>query len=220
MFRWVQRRASALQKEYEDKARKCDTEYGNTPAGTDGPVLQRLQSYGHVLDLVVGHFGEWSTGIKRLVTAAAEQARPRARALFGVRAVKSQKALLLSHATRKIAWAALNAAAKLRLDRSECVGPTAVSAMRRRKEAQDRWHRARSRMRQSEYARTCAGAGGFHPSQGQRARHGGGARRLGASAQRVLERDTELVSSAPVSFSLRAGFGSRRRKPTCSRGKK
>ena len=76
----VQRRASALQKEYEDKARECDTEYGNTPVGTDGPVLQRLQSYGHVLDLVVGHFGEWSTGIKRLVTAAAEQARPRARA--------------------------------------------------------------------------------------------------------------------------------------------
>ena len=47
------------------------------------PVLQRLRSYGRVLPLVVGHFGEWNEELGRLVVALADDAAPRMAALFG-----------------------------------------------------------------------------------------------------------------------------------------
>ena len=133
----VELRAATLQSEYEGKARKADVTYGTTAPGTDGPVLQRLRSF-LLLGLVVGHFGEWSTDLRALVQVAAEVAAPRARALFGVRALKCRKAMILWHARREISWAVLNAAAKLRLDRAAFVGPTAAAANRNSVRAQGR----------------------------------------------------------------------------------
>ena len=51
-------RADGLTAEYAQKARSVDTQYGGVPQGVEGPVLQRLQSYGRIRGYVVGEMSE------------------------------------------------------------------------------------------------------------------------------------------------------------------
>ena len=46
-----------LATEYKRKARNVDREYVGTPEGEVGPVEHRLDKYGDLLGLVVGHGG-------------------------------------------------------------------------------------------------------------------------------------------------------------------
>ena len=86
-------RAGRIQPERERDARKIDVKYNNTAVGVDGPVLRRLRTFGPIVDLVVGHFGEWSSGLERLLAAAAEDAAPRSRALLGARLPSDSRGL-------------------------------------------------------------------------------------------------------------------------------
>ena len=116
----VRRRAAKLQTEYEAKARNMD-------GGVRGPCYDRLRAYGGILGLVVGHFGEFSPDLNRLIMAMAQAAVPRVGRLYSMLGAERAKAALASKARRDIAWAGLNANAKLLLDRSVWVGPTFVA---------------------------------------------------------------------------------------------
>jgi hypothetical protein len=134
----VKRRAARIKPEYETKARELDEKYGTTAAGQAGPCLQRMRSYGSMLALVVGHFGEWSPDINRLIHAMAAVALPRVGGLYSARGAKQAKAALAWKARRDIAWAGLNANAKLLLDRAEWVGPNHAAAGRSQRDSRAR----------------------------------------------------------------------------------
>jgi hypothetical protein len=84
--------------------------------------------------LVVGHFGEWGPGLYTLASAVAEDAAPRVRALFGARSAADARSRGAWHFRREVAWAGLNANARLKLERAEFVGWDARSANARRGE--------------------------------------------------------------------------------------
>ena len=143
--RAVALRASLIQGHREKDARKVDEKYCDTPAGVDGPVLDRLRTFGPIVDLVVGHFGEWSAGLHRLLTAVVDDAAPRMRARLGARSDVDARGRCAWFFRREVAWAGLNANARLKLERAEFVGWDARSAAMRRAEradrAQARWER-------------------------------------------------------------------------------
>ena len=126
----VNNRAAKIQPEYVKKARDLDEKYGTTPVGQPGPCFQRMRAYGPVLALVVGHFGEWSPDLHRLVNAMAAVAVPRVGGLYNSRSAEQAKAAIVWKARRDIAWAGLNANATLLLDRAEWVGPSRAAAGR------------------------------------------------------------------------------------------
>jgi len=126
--RAVHKRAETIQREREADARKIDRLFCDTPQGQDGPVLQRLRSFGPVIGAVVGHFGEWNDGLERLLSAACSDAAPRMCALFGLKTVRASHSYCARLFRNEVAWAALNANAKLRLERAEFVGWDARTA--------------------------------------------------------------------------------------------
>ena len=66
------RRARALPAEYRRKLSHIDSVYNGTGAGQVGPCVARLETFGDILELVVGAFGEVSSDLDRVVTAMAE----------------------------------------------------------------------------------------------------------------------------------------------------
>ena len=124
-------------------------DFGGQPVGVDGPVLRRLRSFGPVLPLVVGHFGEWNEGLSDLVKAVAEDAAPRMSALFGATSKRAALSSILFFARRSLSWAALKANARLKLDRSVFVGPTWAASSRRREEGARADDQSRARCRQA-----------------------------------------------------------------------
>ena len=128
----VARRAAAIQGERERDARRIDARFCGTQPGDDGPVLQRLRSFGPIVGLVVGHFGEWGVGLERLLSAAADDAAPRMRALFGARSNRDSKGRCAWLFRREVAWAGLNANAALKVEHEEFVGWDARTAGDRR----------------------------------------------------------------------------------------
>ena len=131
----VKLRASKVGPEMEAAARRCDVEFGGHPADQDGPVLQRLRSFGSVLPLVVGHFGEWNEELSRMVAALADDAAPRMAALFGVSSSRAAKNSILFFARRSLVWAGCIANARLKAARSIYVGPSWAAAAARRMDA-------------------------------------------------------------------------------------
>ena len=130
--RAVEWRESKIQAERERDARSVDSKFCGTQDGDDGPVLLRLRSFGPIVGLVVGHFGEWSAGLHRLLAAAADDAAPRMRAWWGARTDRDSRGRNAWYFRREVAWAGLNANARLKLERAEFVGWDARSAAARR----------------------------------------------------------------------------------------
>lgn len=126
--RAVHKRAERIQREREIDARKIDERFCATPRGQDGPVLQRLRSFGPIIGAVVGHFGEWNDGLDRLVSEACKDAAPRMCALFGAQTESVSRGYCARFFRTEVAWAGLNANAKLRLERAEFVGWDARTA--------------------------------------------------------------------------------------------
>ena len=91
-------------------------------------MLQRLRTFGPILGVVVGHFGEWNDGLVRLLSAACKDAAPRMCALFGARSERISQGYCARLFRSEVAWASLNANAKLRLERAEFVGWDARTA--------------------------------------------------------------------------------------------
>ena len=147
-LRGVEIRAQKIGREMEDGARRLDVEFGGHAADADGPVLLRLRSFGAVVPLVVGHFGEWSSGLGGLVRALADDAAPRMAAEFGASSPRAARHSVLFFARRSLVWAGLVANARLKLARSHFVGPTWAAAALRAEEAARRDDCAGARRRE------------------------------------------------------------------------
>ena len=65
-------RARSLQQEYVRKCRDIDKKYCGASPNTIGPLEQHLRTYGDLMGLVVGQFGEASQGLHDLVDYAAQ----------------------------------------------------------------------------------------------------------------------------------------------------
>ena len=137
-------RESKIQVDRERDARLVDSKFCGTQGGEDGPVLLRLRSFGPIVGLVVGHFGEWSDGLYRLVGAAADDAAPRMRAMWGARTDEDSRNRCAAYLRREIAWAGLNANARLKLERAGFVAWDARSAAARREERARQEHARRA----------------------------------------------------------------------------
>ena len=68
----VNRRARLIPGEYRLKLNRIDQAYNGTRPGDIGPCVARLSTFGDILELVVGAFGEVSADMDRVVTALAE----------------------------------------------------------------------------------------------------------------------------------------------------
>lgn len=68
----VNRRAAAVQAEYDLKAAKFDRRYCGVAPGQMGPMQAKLQSYGNIIAVVSGAFGEFSDAADFLFTTMAE----------------------------------------------------------------------------------------------------------------------------------------------------
>ena len=68
----VNRRARLLPAEYRHKLSQIDQAYNGTRQGEVGPCVARFETFGDILELVVGAFGEASADLDRVVTALAE----------------------------------------------------------------------------------------------------------------------------------------------------
>ena len=141
--RAVHTRAGKIQGERVNDARRIDARFCGTQPGDDGPVLDRLRSFGPIVGLVVGHFGEWNDGLERLVSLACDDAAPRMRALFGARSERDSRGRCAWLFRREVAWAVLNANAKLKIERAEFVGWDARTARARHAEEARREHARR-----------------------------------------------------------------------------
>ena len=128
----VQRRAGTLAAEYERGARKLDTEYGTTPPGADGPCLQRLRGFGDIAAFVLGASGEVSKDFERWVACVAATRAAAMRRIMGARTDVQARGCIAWRVRRRVGWAAFIAAAQLKIDRCEFVGPSGAEAARRR----------------------------------------------------------------------------------------
>ena len=145
----VRLRAAGIGPEMLAHARRLDVEFGGHPADQDGPVLLRLRSFGSVLPMVVGHFGEWNDELSKLVVALSDEAAPRMADLFGASSQRAAKASILFFARRSLVWAGWLANARLKLSRSAYVGPTWAAASARRSDAARRDDQSSARRRDS-----------------------------------------------------------------------
>ena len=68
----VNRRARLLPAEYRHKLSQIDQVYHGTRRGDIGPCVAKFLTFGNILELVVGAFGEASADLDRVVTALAE----------------------------------------------------------------------------------------------------------------------------------------------------
>jgi len=168
--RAVLQRATKIQPEREIDARKIDERFCGTARGANGPVLSRLRSFGPIVDLVVGHFGEWSNGIERLLTAAVNDAAPRMRALLGARSTRDSKGRCAWLFRREVAWATLNVNAKLRLERARYVGSDPHTASANRVERERREYSRRATCAWASEAFDRARESQFDPGRFPRAR--------------------------------------------------
>ena len=168
--RAVARRAEKIQGERENDARRIDERFCGTQPGDDGPVLQRLRSFGPIVDLVVGHWGEWSAGLERLLSTAIEDAAPRMRALFGARSNRDSKGRCAWLFRREVAWAGLVANAKLKVERAEFVGWDARTASERRAQQARRSNARRARCEWASAGYDRPRDGQFDPARFPRAR--------------------------------------------------
>ena len=117
----------------------------HTPAGQDGPVTRKLQSFGEVRGLVFGAWGETSADVEKLLSMLARKG-----AAHHWRQMQCQDELA---ALGSLAWllrrrwgmTALRENARLKIDRLGFVGRgTAAAAYRRQRSAAAHTARARA----------------------------------------------------------------------------
>jgi len=70
----VEKKALDVETMYPRKARDIDRRFNNTPPGTKGPVEMKLDSYGEVVPLIAGHFGEINRKFTQLLLKLAKHA--------------------------------------------------------------------------------------------------------------------------------------------------
>ena len=137
--RAVDKRAGQLHREYQEKARKTDRDFGGVEEGRVGPVENKLLSFPTVQGMVFGSFGEASEGVHSLVEALATSrvrvAGPQRGRKGLIRTEEGEKSIAVSYIRRTLSLAAIRAQSHSLLGRLEGLGRGVTAAMGRRKEA-------------------------------------------------------------------------------------
>ena len=128
----VARRARILLREFADKARILDRKCCRTPAGSTGPVENKLRSYDPVRGLVFGAWGEGSPEVDRLIGMLAHVGSRRHWRSMQARSADEAQGALAWMLRRRWALTALRENARLKLERLEFVGRGAAAAAARR----------------------------------------------------------------------------------------
>ena len=128
----VARRARTLPREYADKARTLDRKCCRTPAGSTGPVKNKLRSYDPMRGLVFGAWGEGSPEVDRLIGMLAHIGSRRHWRSMQARSADEAQQVLAWMLRRRWALTALRENARLKLERLEFVGRGAAAAAARR----------------------------------------------------------------------------------------
>ena len=127
----VNRRARALQGEYESKLKRLDAQLHLTPPDQTGPLV-RLRSYPQLLGYVVGAFGECSTDVHKLVEILASS-RAKFLAYSTGRAVSSQEmSQIIGQIRRKMSTSFIRAISLCTLGRVANIGPGSRLAAKRK----------------------------------------------------------------------------------------
>ena len=147
-----------LQGEYRRKAARIDREVRGTEDGVTGPLQRRLESYGPLLGLVVGAWGEASNDLHNLVQTLADarlQKQGRAR---GRQGSSGELGIVVSQIRRSLSTTAVRAQAEILLNRLSMLGPGARRAAKRR-EWTRRQEEAMQGERQAQWAANVSGRG-------------------------------------------------------------
>jgi hypothetical protein len=127
--------AGQLNREYQEKARKTDRDFGGVEEGRVGPVENKLLSFPTVQGMVFGSFGDASEAVHSLVEALATSrvrvAGPQRGRKGVVRTEEGEKSIAVSYIRRTLSLAQSHSV----LGKLEGLGRGVTAAMGRRKEA-------------------------------------------------------------------------------------
>ena len=144
----MDKRAGQLHREYQEKGRKTDRDFGGMEDGRIGPVENKLLSFPTVQGIVFGSFGEACEPVHSLVEALATSRVRVAGLQKGRRGVVSSeeggKSIAVSYIRRPLSLAAICAQSHSLLGLG--LGQGVTAAVGRRKEALElerRWDRER-----------------------------------------------------------------------------
>ena len=138
----VRVRQGKVQSQMRYKARRLDRTHNNHTDPTPGPVQAKLASYGRVLGLVCGAFGEGSPDLHALADGIADAAVATRFQDLGAASFKEAKARALRYAYRRLGMEMMRGTAALRYHRLNMVlssAPSIKAAAARRKWARTEW---------------------------------------------------------------------------------
>ena len=144
----MEKRANELPGEYRRKAQHLDREFGEVPAGEEGPVARKLASFPPLQSWVFGAWNEASPDIHALVHHLATARLRREAELVDGGAVARRRrmspegalAMITGQVRRRLSLTAARANARLILDRVQVLGEgtAAAGARRRLQESEER----------------------------------------------------------------------------------
>ena len=130
--RGTDKRAGGLKTEYRNKARKVDKDILGVEGHHKGPVERRLESYGELLGLCFGAWGEASEGVHYLVQTLAEQ-RLKYQGLQRGRPGSDQElGILVGQIRRRLSQVVISAQIECLLGKLHQVGPGNAQLAKRR----------------------------------------------------------------------------------------
>ena len=128
----VDKRASKLPKDYENKLRVIDEIYLETEADEVGPLRQNLRNFGDLHCLVIGQFGEGSQDFHELLRTFAHEKADKVARSNGQPVSEHERGLLLQHLRHRVSVCSVRAQASCLLSRLGHTGPGAKLAAQRR----------------------------------------------------------------------------------------
>ena len=128
----VDQRAKGLPKLYRDKAHKIDTKYLNTGQDQVGPLEHHLNSFGDLLCLVAGQYGEVSQDFHDLLSKLATSKVEYISRTEGRNLSASERGLLLHQMRRRLSVTIIRAQSSCLLSRLGHYSPGAKEAAKRR----------------------------------------------------------------------------------------
>jgi len=134
----VDQRARGLPKEYLNKAQKIDQKYCGTQPNHTGPLQQHLESYGNLLCLVAGQYGDVSQDFHELLKGLATSKAAHIAQIEGRLVSESERGLLLHQLRRRLSVSIITAQSCCLLSRLHHMAPGAREAAKRRAAAKER----------------------------------------------------------------------------------
>ena len=131
-------RAKGLPKLYLDKAKKIDRKYCGTQEDQEGPLEQRLKSFGDLQCLVAGQYGEVSQHYHDLLAKLAKTKAAHFSLTQGRPLSNSEQGLLLHQLRRRLSVTIIRAQSACLLSRIGHFQPGAKEAAKRRAFAKQR----------------------------------------------------------------------------------